>query len=123
MHEFSLMDSILKTVEDAASQAGATRVLEVDLLVGEMAQVMDEAMVFAFEALTPGTICEGAELHMEFVKPRSRCADCGCEFEHDAFHRKCPDCGSGNTTMVAGKELLIDKIEADVPDDEDEAGE
>ncbi len=118
MHEFSLMDSILTTVEEAAEQAGATRVCEVDLLIGELAQVMDEAMEFAFEALTPGTICEGARLHLTFVKPKSKCSACGCEFEHDVFHRRCPRCDGKDTVLIAGKELLIDKIEADVPDDE-----
>lgn len=119
MHEFSLMESILATVEEAAKSAGAMKVLEVDLKIGELTQVVEEAMDFAFEALSEGTVCEGAELHIDFIKPRSRCMDCNCEFEHDVFHRKCPECGSAYTTIVAGREMYIDKIEADVPDDYD----
>ncbi len=119
MHEFSLMDSILTTVESAAKDAGASRVTEIDLLVGELAQVMDEAMTFAFEALSADTICAGATLRLKTVPPKSRCEECGCEFEHDVFHKRCPKCDSPSTTLIAGKELLIDKIEVDIDDEED----
>ncbi len=122
MHEFSLMDSILTTVESAAKEAGASRVTQIDLLVGELAQVMDEAMTFAFEALSEDTICDKATLNLKVVRPKSRCDECGCEFEHDVFHRRCPKCDSPSTVLIAGKELLIDKIEVDIDDDEDANG-
>ena len=91
--------------------------LSSDVVIGVLVQAVEEARNFAFEALSEGTICEGAELNMTFVKPKSVCQDCGCEFEHDVFHNKCPDCGSIFTTLIQGKELYIDKIEVDMPDE------
>ena len=32
----------------------------------------------------------------------------------------CPECGSFATELIAGRELQIDSIEVDIPDDEEE---
>ena len=65
-----------------------------------------------------GTLYEGGELVLDFVKPKSHCLDCGAEFEHDRFHLLCPECGSRLTMVTEGKELHIASIEVDVPDEE-----
>ncbi|MDR0350097.1 MAG: hydrogenase maturation nickel metallochaperone HypA [Coriobacteriales bacterium] len=116
MHEFSLMQSVLASVESTAKEAGAEQVTEIRLVIGEMREVIPDAMEFAFEALAPGTLCEGALLAMTTVKPRSRCTQCGHEFEHDRFHHACPACDSLVTELIAGKELYIDTIEVDLPE-------
>ena len=54
------------------------------------------------------------------VKPKSRCLECGAEYEHDRFHMLCPECGSFATELIAGRELQIDSIEVDIPDDDEE---
>ena len=115
MHEFSLVDAILSTVNESAAEAGATRVLSIDIVVGDLAQVVDEAMDFAFEALSEGTLSEGAELNIQHVPPRSRCTDCGAEFEHGVYTRRCPECDSPFTELLSGREMYIDHIEVDLP--------
>jgi len=117
MHEMSIVSGVLDAVNATATQAGAMRVLSISLSIGDMTQVVDEALEFAFEALTEGTICEGAQLVVNRVHPRSVCLECEAEFEHDQFHRSCPECGSYATQVVAGRELQIDSIEVDLPDD------
>ena len=114
MHEFGLMSSILDTVNASAADAGASRVVEIRLTIGEMAQVVEEAMVFALEALSEGPLCEGAKLTIESIKPRSRCPECGVEFEHGFYNRACPECGNPLTDIIAGKEMYIDSIEVDI---------
>ena len=118
MHEMALMESVLDTVESSAEQAGALKVVKVSLSVGEMTEAIAEALEFAFEALTDGTIMEGAELAITYITPRTRCSACGNEFEHDRFHIICPRCGSVNTRLLAGRELYIDSIEVDMPDED-----
>ncbi|MDR3036827.1 MAG: hydrogenase maturation nickel metallochaperone HypA [Coriobacteriales bacterium] len=115
MHEFGLMQSVLDTVEASARAAGAERVCEVRLVIGAMREVVPDAMEFAFEALAPKTLCDGATLTMRMLAPRSRCTQCGYEFEHDRFHRSCPACDSLVCELVAGKEMYIDAIEVDLP--------
>jgi len=109
------MQSVLKDAEDAAREAGAVRVSEIRLVIGEMREVLPDAMEFAFEVLALETLCKGATLKMTMLKPRSRCLQCSSEYEHDRFHWMCPGCGSLATELLAGRELYIDAIEVDLP--------
>ena len=119
MHELGIMTGVLDAVQIAAKDAGALRVLKVSLSVGEMTEAIEDALVFAFEALQDledYELCRGAELDITMVKPRSKCLECGAEYEHDRFHMLCPHCDSFATELIAGRELQIDSIEVDLPD-------
>ena len=117
MHELGIMTGVMEAVEKSAVQAGATKVLKVTLSIGEMTEAIEDSLRFAFEVLTEGTMSEGAELEINMVTPRSLCLDCGAEYEHDRFHMVCPECGGYNTKLLAGRELQIDSVEVDLPDD------
>lgn len=122
MHELGIMTGVMDAVEKSAVQAGATSVLKVSLSVGEMTEAIEDALRFAFEVLREQpeyASCANAELEITMIKPKSRCLDCGAEFEHDRFHMLCPECDSFGTELIAGRELQIDSIEVDIPDDED----
>ena len=116
MHEMSIIMGVMDAVRTAAADAGATKVTRVSLRVGDMTEVIQDALEFAFEVASEGTICEGAQLEVERVVPRSVCTECFEEFEHDRFHRTCPKCGSYATQLLAGRELEIASIEVDLPD-------
>ena len=123
MHDLGIMTGVLDAVQTSARQAGADRVLKVSLSVGEMTEAIEDALRFAFEALSEQqeyALCAGAELDIAMVRPRSRCLECGAEYDHDRFHMLCPECGSFATELVAGRELQIDSIEVDIPDGEEE---
>lgn len=117
MHEMSIVAGVLDSVIPAARDAGATRVTRITLRIGDMADIVDEALTFAFEALTEDTLCEGAVLEVLTVHPRSMCLECGAEFDHDRFHRACTSCGSFETKPIRGRELEIASIEVDLPDE------
>ncbi len=119
MHELGIMTGVMEAVDQSARQAGALKVLKVTLSIGEMTEAIEDSLRFAFEVLTEGTMSEGAELVINMVKPKSRCLDCGNEYEHDRFHMACPACGGFSTELLAGRELQIDSIEVDLPDEED----
>ena len=65
MHELSIMQSALSLALDQARQAGAARVHTIRLRIGALSGVVPDALEFAFEALTPGTLAEGAQLAIE----------------------------------------------------------
>ena len=119
MHEMGIIAGVLDVVNPSAAEAGANRVLAVNLRVGVMTEAIEDALVFAFEALSEGTLSEGAELAIEWVEPESVCLECANVFGHDRFHRTCPECGSYETALIAGRELEIASIEVDLPDDEE----
>jgi len=118
MHEMGITQSILAASFDAATNAGMTRITEIRISVGELTETVDFALQFAFEALTPETMAEGAVLVINKVPARSLCRDCGVEFIHDRFQMLCTSCGSMNVELLAGRELDIDSIEADNDDGE-----
>ena len=117
MHELGIMTGVLEAVTKSAHEAGAVRVLKVSISVGEMTEAIQDALEFAFEALSDcDEFVKGAELSITMVKPKSRCLECGAEFEHDRFHMFCPKCESFATELIAGRELQIDSIEVDLPE-------
>ena len=116
MHEMGIISGVLDAVNASAADAGADRVLTVNLRIGVMTEAIEDALEFAFEALSEGTLSQGAELAIEWVEPRSMCMECAHEFDHDRFHRTCPACGSYETVLLAGRELEIASIEVDLPE-------
>ena len=62
VHEMGITQGILASAFEAADKAGATRITEIRISVGELTEIQDFALQFAFESLTPGTMAEGATL-------------------------------------------------------------
>ena len=125
MHELGIMTGVLDTAKAAAQDAGALRVMRIDLKIGEMTECIRDALDFAFEALCDlpeYALFRECDLVVTMVEPRSKCHECGAEYTHDRFHMLCPNCGSFATELLAGRELEIDSIEVDLPD-EDELAE
>ncbi len=119
MHELGIMTSVVSCVTREAARAGANVVLEVSLDVGEMTEAIPDALQFAWEVLQEGDpLIESATLNVHMIVPKSKCLECGAEYEHDRFHMICPECGSAFTKLLCGRELNIASIDVDVPDDE-----
>lgn len=124
MHELGIMTGVMESVESAAREAGADRVLKVSLSVGVMTEAIEDALQFAFEALAENNpYFEGATLEVEMIEPKSICLQCGNEFSHDRFHMLCPECGSPLLQLLEGKELHISSIEVDIPDEDEQEGD
>jgi hydrogenase nickel incorporation protein HypA/HybF len=113
MHEYSIMQSALNQALSEARQAGATRVHEIRLRIGVLSGVVPDALQFAFEALTPGTLAEGALLRIEEVPARFWCGKCGREFVSANLYAECPDCGLPSGDLRAGRELELSSMEVD----------
>ncbi len=110
MHEASLMSDLLAIVDRAARTEGGGPVRVVHLRIGEMAGVSEDALRFAFEVMSKGTAAEGAELEVEKVRLRARCAACGAHSNPADFVFRCPACGSGDIEILAGREMEVDYI-------------
>lgn len=117
MHEMGICQGILDASFEAAEAAQATRIREIRISVGELTEVQEFALQFAFESLTPGTMAEGATLTVVEIPAKSRCNECGTEYEHDRFQMVCPQCSSFDVQLLQGRELQIDEIDADTPEE------
>lgn len=114
------MNGILQASFDAAKNAGATKITDIRITIGELSEVQEVSLEFAFEALTPDTMAEGATLSITKLPARSRCLKCGAEYEHDRFQMACPECGDYHTELLQGRELRIDSIETEDDDPTEE---
>ena len=117
-----IITSVLDTVQAEAVKAGASKVTVVSLAVGEMTEAIEDALVFAFEALREldeYSLCRDAEMHLRMIPCKSECLECGAVYVHDRFHMLCPECGSFAVHLLEGRELQIDSIEVDIDDGEE----
>jgi hydrogenase nickel incorporation protein HypA/HybF len=113
MHEMSLMESVLEIVEEEARKAGATSVKLVKLAIGELSHVEPEAMAFCFEAVTRGTLADGATLEIERIAGRGWCIDCAEEVALAERFGACPNCGGFKVQMTGGDDLRVAELEVE----------
>jgi len=113
MHEMSIMMSVFDTAYEACAAAGFTRITRIELTFGEMTEISEDALYFAFDALKKGGPAAGAELALTVLPPRSECLECGAVYDHDRYTIRCPGCGSVVTKLVQGREMSIDAVEAE----------
>jgi hydrogenase nickel incorporation protein HypA/HybF len=110
MHELSIMTYLLEAVEKEAQQRGASKVLAINLRVGERAGI-DDSLLFYFDLLTPETLCEGAKLNIQRTPMRFACQKCNNEYTPRGANFECPNCGTVGTLVDDASDLLIESLE------------
>jgi hydrogenase nickel incorporation protein HypA/HybF len=113
MHEMALTESIVEIVAEEARRQGANRVRVVRLQVGVMAHVEPEALRFCFDAVSRGTVAEGAELDIRRPPGEGWCLNCGKIVPLEERFGACPECGRRHVQMTSGDELRIEELEID----------
>jgi len=116
MHEVGIIESALEVIRREAQAHAATRVERVVLKVGAISGAEPEALRFAFEAVTPGSVADGAELVIELVPARVHCADCREDFTVDhGFIFECPRCRAISGDIRSGRDLHLARLEFPSP--------
>ena len=110
MHELSLAEGVLRIVADAAAKHAATRVHTVWVELGALAHVEPDALRFCFDAVTRGSVAEGATLEIATTPGRAWCMPCGGEVALGRLGEPCPRCGSYQLSVVAGEEMRVKEI-------------
>ncbi len=107
------MESALTVVQRHAAERKARRVDRIVLRIGALSGVEPDALRFAFDVVTRGTVAEGAVLAIEDVPARVYCAACRREFtgEDHSFIFTCPDCHALCGEVRSGRELELSRIE------------
>jgi hydrogenase nickel incorporation protein HypA/HybF len=95
MHEVAVMQGVVKTILHSLSQAGASRVINVQLTIGRSGHFTEENVRQHFEVLTKGTPIEGASLTISWLPATVQCLSCLHRFSscEPAEQTKCPICG------------------------------
>jgi hydrogenase nickel incorporation protein HypA/HybF len=124
MHELSLVQSIVESVEASLADYPAARVIEVRLRVGALAAVEEEALQFCYGVATEETALAGSRLAVQRLPAILHCDTCAQDVELPGVQNFCcPLCGGGAVLLRQGRELEIDSIELDDGQSEDAAEE
>jgi hydrogenase nickel incorporation protein HypA/HybF len=113
VHEMSLAEGVIQLLEDSAVKNDFRRVKTVWLEIGQLAGVEAEAMRFCFDAVTRGSIAEGATLEIIETPGQGRCFDCNREVTVTARYEPCPLCGGYGVEVSGGTEMRVKELEVE----------
>lgn len=111
MHEMALAEGILQIVEDTARANAASRVRSVLLEIGALSHVEPSALRFCLDAVTRGTVAEGARIDVLATAGRAWCLPCGESVVLARLGDACPRCGSYQLQVTQGEEMKVKEIE------------
>jgi hydrogenase nickel incorporation protein HypA/HybF len=113
VHEMSLVESLVDLVEDERRKQDFSRVRVIRLKVGALGHAEPEAIRFCFDAITSGTIADGARLEIETVPGEGWCSRCRRTVPLEERFAACPLCGIAQVRMTAGDELRLAEMEVE----------
>jgi hydrogenase nickel incorporation protein HypA/HybF len=111
MHELSVAENIIETIRLNVPESDLPLVEEVRLKVGEFSNVVSDSLLFAFESIKEDHKLGGARLNILPVKFEIKCNECGAVTSNHYGIRECAICGSVNTNVLSGEELMVTEIE------------
>jgi hydrogenase nickel incorporation protein HypA/HybF len=111
MHELSICQSIIEQVIPIAQQNNAQIVTKVIVRIGPLSGVEAPLLVRAFPIVSAGSIARGAILEARSSAIRIRCNICANENEASINQLLCKNCGSWQTSLLSGDEMLLESIE------------
>lgn len=110
MHELSIAMGIVKIAEDECQKANGHQVDVIELQIGELAGIEASSLDFAWPLAVKDTRLEQAEKLIDWVKGKSRCLECGEEFDTHSLFDSCPACKSYFKDIISGKELKVKSL-------------
>ncbi len=113
MHEMSLAEGMLQVIEDHARREGFSRVTQVRLEIGRLSGVEPESLRFCFDAVTRGSLAEGADLEILLAPGRAWCFACAQAVEIAEDIAACPRCGGVELQVQGGNEMRIKDLLVD----------
>ena len=130
MHEFSTAVGIVDTVTDVAKKHNATKIKKIELVVGEFTMLNADQLIFAFEIASEGTLAQGAEVLITEQRGQIDCQECNYsgliekknkEVDHFVVDMtnifECPKCHSNKTKISGGRDIYVNNIEVELPDE------
>ncbi len=113
MHEIAVTENILAIALERARAAKASRVICINLTLGEFSGLTDESICFYFDTLSENSIAARAILNFRHVPAQLVCKMCGRIYpaSHPAW--RCPACRSQAAKLISGRECHVESIEVE----------
>jgi hydrogenase nickel incorporation protein HypA/HybF len=106
MHEMAIAVNIVDLAHAYVRLSAGERIGQVEIGIGPLAGVMQEALQFCFEAAARNTHAEGAQLVIINTKAKARCCGCWRTIDIKQHGTVCPEC-HGFLEVLAGDELTL----------------
>lgn len=113
MHELPVAENIVSIIMTKAAEVKATKVAQINLVIGELSGFVPDCIRFYFDSLTRDTIAQGARLCFEVMPARLRCRRCSTLFSPKEALWSCPECQGQQVEICQGRELYIESIEVE----------
>lgn len=116
MHELSVAQALLDQIEVATRAHGAVAIHAATIRVGPLSGVEPALLRRAFEvARLANPMTAQTMLNLESSEIVVSCLSCDREGGASIGRLRCPHCSSVNTSVRSGDELLLLRIELDIP--------
>jgi len=113
MHELAIAQSVVEFLEKEQARRGLSGIKAIGLRIGELSDLVPEALEFGFQSITRGTALESVRLEIEKVPLRARCKGCGCEFRVEDYFFLCPECACTAVDVIQGQDTEIAYLEVE----------
>ena len=121
VHEVSVISGMVNAVLEELKKYDAVSVASVDIVIGDMTQLGDEQLLFAYEIVTRDTMLEGSVLNIEHEPVNVACKECGYDgpvvmldagdfSSHAIPVLSCPECG-GRVKVTSGQSCCVRSLE------------
>ncbi len=121
MHEVSVVTSLVDAVINELSKYNVTKVNCINVVIGDLTNLGEEQLKFAYEIVTRGTILEGSEMNIEHEGIELHCDSCDFDgpakvisdpdFDtHSIPILACPNCG-GPVTVTSGQSCTVKSMD------------
>lgn len=139
MHELALADAVMKAAVQAADDAGMTQIDKLVVKVGELQQIEKDLFEFSLANVLAGQDPRLSEATFDVsLEPvRFECNSCHHDYGRqdvslddddggEAIHfipelshafARCPECGSPDFEILAGRGITLERLEGSGPDE------
>lgn len=121
MHEMSLMSEIIQIVSEDAAARGFKKVNKIDVIVGDLSNVLPDALELAFmffQRQEGSLISEDSKLNIIREEAKAKCQTCDCEFIPDYKIAQCPMCNLPGSLLESGETFRVESYEGSEEFDE-----
>ena len=117
MHELSVCMALLDQVTAIAEERDASRVTRVELTVGPLSGIEIDLLETAWPIASAGTLADEAAFVVTSTPVVVQCNACGAETSAQSNRLVCGQCGSHQTRVVSGEEMILQRLELETSAD------
>lgn len=112
MHETSIVNSIMRTLEMEFEEAKLQKMKAIHLKVGVLSNIEPRLLHNAYGAYNYcGSKYHNVDLHIESTDIKIQCEVCNHITNVKNYRFLCDNCGRPSKNIIQGEEMLIHKVE------------